>query len=191
MVSMVRVSAVTPYPMSQRLLERYVGGIVKGMACVKACSRDEFDPKSCDVAVVYAESPAQTTFLRKYRDLKVIGIRFTLQASGVRALSRLAKGSRVGVVADHHQCANMLLREVLDSGVFEPRFVSGAFSDMESMDVEAFAVAEEMDATLWSKYHGPAEKVMVLPRSLLPSSVAEIIGAVFQVQSEKAHPGAP
>ena len=171
---MVRVSAVTPYPMSQRLLERYVGGIVKGMACVKACSRDEFDPKSCDVAVVYAESPTQTTFLRKYRDLKVIGIRFTLQASGVRALSRLAKGSRVGVVADHHQCANMLLREVLDSGVFEPRFVSGAFSDMESMD----------------KYHGPAEKVMVLPRSLLPSSVAEIIGAVFQVQSERAYPGA-
>lgn len=186
---MVRISAVTPYPMSQKLLERYVGGIVKGMASVKACSRDEFDPESCDVAVVYAESPTQRMFLQKYRDLKVIGIRFTIQASGVRALSRLPSGSKIGVVADHHQCANMLLREVLDSGVFELRYVSGAFSDMESMDVDAFAVAEEMDATLWTKYHGPPEKVMVLPRSLLPSSVAEIIGAVVQVQSERAYPG--
>lgn len=180
----VRVCAVSPYPMSQRLLERYVGGVLKGMATVKACGRDEFDPSECDVAVVYAESPTQKIFARKYRELKVIGIRFTIQAAGVRALAHLPPGSRVGVVADHHECANMLLREILDSGVFEPRFVSGAFSDMDSMQVDAFAVAEEMDSILWTKYSGPREKVIVLPRSLFPSSVAEIISAVMHIESQ-------
>lgn len=53
---MVRVLAVTPYPMSQKLLQRYVGGILKGTAEVKACDRESFDPKDCDVAVAYAES---------------------------------------------------------------------------------------------------------------------------------------
>ncbi|HHY35188.1 MAG TPA: hypothetical protein GX510_06100 [Firmicutes bacterium] len=181
---MVRVTAVTPYPMSRLLLERYVGGILKGMAQVKSCGREEFVPSDCDIAVAYAESPTQRLLTRQYRDLKVIGIRFTIQAKAVRALSQLGPGTLVGVVADHHECANMLLREILDSGVFEPRFISGAFSDMKSMPVEIFTVAEEMDAVLWTKYQGPREKVMVLPRSLSPSSVGEIISAVVQLQTE-------
>lgn len=184
---LIKVCAVTPYPMSQRLLERYIGGILKGMASVKACSREEFDPGQCHVAVVYDHSPTFRLFSEKYRNLKLIGIRFTIQASGVRTLTHLAPGSTVGVVADHHQCANMLLREILDSGVFEPRFLTGAFSDMDSMKADTFAVAEEMDATLWTKYSGPKDKVKVLPRSLMPSTVGEIIGAVAQARSELGH----
>ena len=181
---MVKVSAVTPYPMSQKLLERYVGGVLKGMAVVKACGTDDFDLEDCDVAVVYGESPTQRLLERACRGVRVIGVRFTIQAQGVRLLASLPPGSMVGVVADHHECANMLLREILDSGVFEPRFTSGAFTDMDRMPVSAFAVAEEMDSILWTKYSGPREKVMVLPRSLQPSSVAEIISAVVQVRSE-------
>jgi hypothetical protein len=169
--------------MSQKLLERYVGGALKGMAVVKACGRDDFDPQGCDVVVVYGESPTQRLLERMCQGRRIIGVRFTIQAAGVRLLARLAPGSMVGVVADHHECANMLLREILDSGVFEPRYTSGAFTDMDRMPVDAFAVAEEMDSILWTKYSGPREKVMVLPRSLQPSSVAEVISAVVQARS--------
>lgn len=179
---MVRVTAVTPYPLSRKLLERYVGGILKGLSTVKAVGRDEFKPEECDVAVVYAQSPTEAILRRRYPDLKVIGIRFTIQASGVRTLNQLPPNSVVGVVADHHQCANMLLREILDSGVFEPRFFSGAFEDMETMPATIFAVAEEMDSVLWTKYTGPREKVIVLPRALSAASVAEIISAVTHVR---------
>ncbi|MGE5485687.1 MAG: hypothetical protein ACM3X4_11800 [Ignavibacteriales bacterium] len=177
----VRVVVATPYPKSQRLLERYVGGCLKGIATVEATGCDDFDFGACDILVFYERSPNESTFRQKLPYVELIGLRFIIQACGVRKLAALDPKTRVGVVAGHRPCANMLLREILDSGIYQPRFVTGAFGDIDSMDADVFAVAEEMEETFWTAYSGDRSRVIVLPRSLSNSSVAELINAASNV----------
>jgi len=181
MMPLVRVVVATPYPKSQRMLERYVGGCLKGIATVVATGSDDFEFDACDILVFYERSPNEFAFRQNLPYVEHIGIRFVIQAGGVRRLAALDQGARVGVVAGHRPCANMLLREILDSGIYQPRFVTGAFNDMQFMDVDVFAVAEEMEETLRAVYSGDNSRIIILPRSLSNSSVAELINTASRV----------
>jgi hypothetical protein len=178
---MVRVVVATPYPRSQALLERYVGGCLKGIATVRATSTDAVDGSDCDIVVVYHRGPDEARLKQRFPNVRVIGLDFEIQACGVRQLAALPGGMIVGVVAGHRTCANMFLREILDSGIYQPRFITGAFSDMPGMNVDAFAVAEEMEETLRAAYPVDKGKLLVLPRSLSNSSVVELISAASEV----------
>ncbi|NPV70366.1 MAG: hypothetical protein HPY55_06945 [Firmicutes bacterium] len=182
---MVKVVVATPYPRSQMLLERYVGGCLKGIASVRATSTDSVDGSECDIIVVYQRGPNETIFRQRFPDVRVIGISFEIQACGVRQLAALPRGMTLGVVAGHRTCANMFLREILDSGIYQPRFLTGAFGDMPSMTVDAFAVAEEMEETLRAVYPVDKDKLLVLPRSLSNPSVVELISAASEASKAK------
>jgi len=181
----VQVVVATPYPGAQRLLERYVGGCLKGIASVRAVETDRVDAGACDILAVYDHSPNKKVFPRRFPGARVIGIRFVIQASGVRALAALPPGITVGVVAAHRSCANQLLKQILDSGIYEPRFVTGSFDDIPVTRVDKFAVAEEMEEPFWGAYSGDRSKVLVLPRSLCNSSVVELINAASDVRAAR------
>ena len=73
-------------------------------------------------------------------------------------------------------------QEVVRSGISDNPVIIGTFEEMPVMQVDAFVVPEEL-ADLIPK-GVPADKVILVPRTISPWSAAEIISAALKVGNE-------
>lgn len=166
---------------STDFLHRRVGGILKGIAEVRPCTFQKLDKLKADIVICRAFGACVGDIKKKFENskTKVVEVDLILLPVAVRTLTSLDKSLTLGVVANHHRCANYLLSEIIRSGVLDHKFMAGAFEDMPQMPVDKFIISEEMsDAVNVSRLK---QEAIFVPRTISSNSAAELINAVMTI----------
>jgi len=163
------------------MLQRRVGGILKGIAPVKKLTSEEVQDNSGKMFVCLAYGYNYENLTQRFRnkDKIVIGVEMNLLPQGIRTVRQLDENLTLGVIAKHQRCANTFCSEIIRSALSGHRFVTGSFDDIDQMAVDAFLVPEEMESgTKGLKFPKP---VYYLPRSISPQSAALIIDNALKI----------
>lgn len=179
---MVKAMVVGTHKGTVDLLQRRVGGILKDIAKVDVCWFEDLDKAEGDIYISYAHGLRFPLIMEKFKntDKKVIGAELTLLPVGVRMLNAVLKGRKIGVVAEHLRCANYFLSEIIRTGVLDYEFIAGPISMMKDMDVDLYAIPEELIG-LVKKGDDRGKTIMQIPRTITPMCAAEMINAALEV----------
>ncbi|MEL7624691.1 MAG: hypothetical protein AAGU12_14085 [Clostridiales bacterium] len=178
---MLKATIVGGYNAPSKMLQRRIGGILKDIASVEICLFDELDKNESDIYIAYSHGIRYEKLRTKFRseNKKLIAAELTLLPIGIRMLKAIKKGSRVGVVAEHLRCANYFLGEILKAGVLDYHFLAGKITDMKRMNVDVFAIPEELlDLADESALQG--KNVLPIPRTITASCYADLINAAME-----------
>ena len=184
-MSLVRAAIVGVHEGPMDMLQRRVGGILKGIAEVITCTPEEVDRIDAPLLISYAHGARQQFMHGRFAhsDRKVIGAELTLLPVAVKTLRLLDPRLRVGVLAEHQRCANHFLSEIIRAGIMDFKFEIGTFEDMAELRVHRFVVSEEMAGYVNRKPLRPGQEIILVPRTISPTSAAEIIHAALEVAS--------
>ena len=183
-MNLVKAMVVGWHPGSDELLQRRVGGILKGLAKVQACTIDRINEHTdAQLLVTYANSHRlQEILVRKFKKkVKIVGVELTLLPPGIKAVRLIDPSVRLGVVAGHRRCANYFFSELVRAGVMDHTFSIGTFEDMPYMPVDQFVISEEMVSLI--KDPIDPKRIITVPRSISPASAADLIHAALEVAS--------
>ena len=181
-MSLIRAAIVGVHPGSKELLQRRVGGILKGLAQVITCSPEEADRIDAPLLVSYAHGARQQAMLEHFHgsSRKVIGVELTLLPVAVKTLRMLDPRVRLGVLAEHQRCANYFLAEIVRAGIADFKYEVGTFDSLAQLKVDKFVVSEEMEDVVDNRLLKPGQEIILVPRTISPTSAAEIIGAALE-----------
>lgn len=183
MPSLPEIAIVGVHEKSMLMLQRRVGGILKGIANVSICTPEKAESSRASVFICYSHGYRLALMKEKYKNKKIIlGVELAILPAGIRAIQTLPLYKKLGIVAEHRRCANWFFVEVVRSGISDNPVIIGTFEEMPVMQVDAFVVPEEL-ADLIPK-GVPADKVILVPRTISPWSAAEIISAALKVGNE-------
>lgn len=179
---MVKAIVVGTHKGTVDLLQRRVGGILKDIAKVDVCWFEDLDKTEADIYISYAHGIRFQLIQEKFRNTgkKVIGAELTILPVGIRMLNALPKGQKIGILAEHLRCANYFLSEIIRTGVLDYNFIAGPISVMKDMDVDVYAIPEEM-VELIKKGDNKDKKLIPIPRTITPMCAAEMINAALEV----------
>ncbi|MDN5301013.1 MAG: hypothetical protein PWQ60_527 [Thermoanaerobacteraceae bacterium] len=179
---MVKAMVVGTHIGTVDLLQRRVGGILKDIAKVDVCWFEDLDKTDADIYISYAHGMRFPLIKEKFKntDKKVIGAELTILPVGVRMLNAVPKGQKMGVVAEHLRCANYFLSEIIRTGVLDYEFSAGPISAMKDMDVDVYAIPEELIG-LVKKGDNRGKSLIQIPRTITPMCAAELINAALEV----------
>lgn len=180
-MDLVRVAVVGEHKDYMELLQRRVGGILKGIAVTTVCHIDKVEKTDAPLLICYAFGEHFNDLRERFQHTgkRVMGAELTLLPAGIRGLRMVPKDMKLGVVAEHRPCANYLLSDVVRSGIMEYKFFIGTFDEMKEMPVDKFVVPEEMAAVVDLK--NIKREVILVPRTISPYSAAEIINAALEL----------
>jgi len=180
-VGLVRAAVVGEHRDYMELLQRRVGGILKGIAVTIICPSDRIEKTDASLLICYAFGEYFHGLRERFQntDKRVVGAELTLLPAGIRSLRMVPRDIKLGVVAQHRQCANYLLSDIVRSGVMEHRFFIGTFDEMKEIPVDKFVVPEEMASVVDLK--GIKQEVILVPRTISSYSAAEIINAAMEL----------
>ncbi|OAT86082.1 hypothetical protein [Desulfotomaculum copahuensis] len=184
-MDLIQAVVVSEIKDSMDLLQRRVGGILKGIAVTGVCHFEQVDRVTAPLLICYAFGEHYYELKEKFqtRGRRVIGAELTLLPAGVRNLRLVPASVTLGVVAQHRRCANYFLSDIVRSGVMEHRFIIGTFDEMKDMPVDKFVVPEEMIAAVDRK--GVSGEIITVPRTVSAFSAAEIINTALEVAMVK------
>jgi len=165
------------------MLQRRVGGILKGIAPVKKLTSDEVQDESGSMFVCLAYGYNYENLTQRFRnqDKVVIGVEMNLLPQGIRVVRQLDERFTLGVVASHQRCANSFCSEIIRSTLSEHRFITGSLDDINKMPVDAYLIPEEMEFST-KKLNFP-KPVYYLPRAISPKSAALIIDHALRLKN--------
>lgn len=179
---LIRVGIVSLRLEISNMLQRYVGGILKGIAVVDIVRdidhalRDEYD-----LYVVYTVGIVFKKLNTKIETERIVPVELFPMPMGIKRVMQIPEGSRLGVIAGHYWDATDLLGQLLHAGVRNYRFTTDSTSHAEEMDVDYYVVPEECIKDIQDKPQ-IMRNALVIPRSLAAQSISEIIKRVISVQ---------
>ena len=184
-MNQVNVMVVGATPRANDTWQKRVGGVLQNIAEVRKGLIEDIIKMRPDLVVCYNNG----AMARKVKEITggtgivALGVSLTLLPIGIKTLYQLGVNKRVGVVAHHLRCANILLSEIVSSGFFENRFITGTFTEMRDMDVNFFVAGEEMVNLADRK--GISVPIITIPRGLSPYSVATLVNTVNEIAGTK------
>ncbi len=172
---MLKVMVVGTHRGTVDLMQRRIGGILKDIAQVETCWYDDVDRTDADIYLCYSNGVRLDALQKRFKntDKEVVGVQFTLLPVGVRTLKSLPPRSKLGVFAEHLQCANSFLGDIITSGVVDYRFVAAPLSEMRDADVDYYVVPEELDDQVRAEDY--SVRLLYVPRIVTASCAANII----------------
>jgi hypothetical protein len=181
---MVQVLVIGGSEGADEMLERRIGGILRGLARVRRGNYNDPFPGDIDLVVFYGKGKRLREMQkRNLPGVALVGAELTLLPAGLKELQKIKPGQVCGVVAEHQRCANIFLSEIIRAGFVENRFVTGTFQEIERLEADCFIVSEEM-APLFPP--DPKNRPLVaIPRTVSPESAAEIINLVLEIGARK------
>ncbi len=177
------VVVVSYCPDSLEMLQRRVGGILKGIAPVEKLLSDELpDEANAAMYVCFARGKNFDVLTERVRGgTPVIGAELTLLPAAVRAVRSIGESKVLGVVSDHQRCANYFLGEIIASAPTPHRYVTGTFHDMPAMPADVFLIPEELEHTARRIGIPAGREAVFLPRAISQRSAAEIIDQAMRL----------
>jgi len=166
------------------MLQRRVGGILKGIAPVKKLTSAEVQADSGDMFVCLAYGYNYENLTQRFRnqDKIVIGVEMNLLPQAIRTVRQLDEGLTLGVIATHQRCANAFCSDIIRSTLSRHHYTTGSLDDFQNMAVDAYLVPEELEATT-SQLNFP-KPVYYLPRAISAQSAALIIDHALKLVSK-------
>ncbi len=180
MPGLIKVAAISFRPEIKSMLHRYVGGILKEIATVTALTPEEALVSQSDLYVVYTQGTVYTQLSKKINIELLIPVELFPLPVGMKRVLSLPEGSRLGILAGHLWDAADFLRQLIEMGARNYYFSTGTPEITTTMDDDYFVVPEEIAPYI--KDPQAAKKMVIVPRTLDPQSVASIIKVALKIQ---------
>jgi histidinol phosphatase-like PHP family hydrolase len=157
------------------MLQRRVGGILKGIAPVKKLTSQEVEGDSGDIFVCLAYGYNYENLTQRFRhqDKIVIGVEMNLLPQAIRVVRQLDESWTLGVLSNHQRCANTFCSDIIRSTLSGHVYTTSTFEDLDKLKVDAYLVPEELAASTSSLKF--AKPVYYLPRAISAQSAALLI----------------
>lgn len=183
MPGIINVAAVSFRPEISDMLQRYVGGILKGIAVVKATTPQEALNTKYDLYIVYTMGIVYRELSQKIEVGRIITAELFPMPQGIKRVLLIPEGSRLGILGGHIWDAADLLGQLINVGVRTFGFCTGTPETAASMDVDWYVLPEELAPYI--KEPQVKNKLVIIPRMLDSQSVARIISTALRIQKEK------
>lgn len=180
----INVAAVSFRPEISEMLQRYVGGILKDIAVVKALTPEEALGTKYDLYIVYTMGIVYRQLSKVIDMEKILIAELFPMPQGIRRVLLLPEGSRLGILGGHVWDAADLLGQIINVGVRNYLFSTGTPETAAAMDVDWYVLPEEI--VPYIKEAHVRKKLVIIPRMLDSQSVARIISTALRIQKEKA-----
>lgn len=178
------VIVVSYCPDSLEMLQRRVGGILKGIASVKKLLSEEVPEDGAGTMYVcLARGMNYDVLTQRFKNEGkiIIGAELTLLPTAIRTLRTISEDKILGVVSDHQKCANYFLSEIISSVSTSHRYITGTFSDVRQMPADVLVIPEELEQTSKSLGIPKLKETVYLPRAISQHSAAEIIDHALKI----------
>jgi len=166
MHGLIKVAAVSFRLEIREMLQRYVGGILKGIAQVSAVTTEEALEGKYDLYVVYTMGTVFKQLTQKVDPEKIIPVDLFPIPTGMKKVLAIPEGSNVGVVAGHLWDAADFLAQLVQVGVRNYQFSTATPNTILTMDVD----------------NNKSKKIVVVPRTLEPRTVSRIITEALKIK---------
>ena len=181
MHGLIKVAAVSFRLEIREMLQRYVGGILKGIAQVSAVTTEEALEGKYDLYVVYTMGTVFKQLTQKVDPEKIIPVDLFPIPTGMKKVLAIPEGSNVGVVAGHLWDAADFLAQLVQVGVRNYQFSTATPNTILTMDVDWYIVPEEI-APYVKLDNNKSKKIVVVPRTLEPRTVSRIITEALKIK---------
>ncbi len=165
------------------MLHRRIGGILKDIAIVQTCLFSKVEDTDYDIYFCYAEGVRQKKLQQmfKWTNKLVIGAELTLLPIGIRKLNSLPVNSHIAVFAEHLQCANNLLGEIITAGVTQYRFGAYPINEIDDVKADYFVIPEESEEMMKPYLKLVKDRLILVPRTIKPSCASFIIKQAMSI----------
>lgn len=180
---LINVAAVSIRSEIREMLQRYVGGILKGIGVVRSLTPEEALESKSDLYLVYTIGPVFKKLSEKIELERIIEVQLFPMTTGIKRIFALPPGSRIGVIAGHSWDAADFLGQLVGIGFRNYLFTTGTPENVSSMVVDYFVIPEEIAPYIKDKE--VARNMIVVPRTLDSQSVASIIKEALRIQKDK------
>jgi len=181
---MIRVGVFSIRKEIADMLQRYVGGVLKDIAIVKKIdSIDEALEDTYDLYVVYTVGVVYKKLLSKIDGDRVIPVDLFPMPAGMKRVLCIEEGKILGILAGHIWDSADLLDQLIQAGIRNYRFITGTTKDADKVQADYYLVPEECMADIYSET--VKSKMVVIPRSLSPKSVSELVIRTIKYNQDK------
>ena len=111
---------------------------------------------------------------------RIVAADFFPMPMGIKRVMSIPEGKTLGVIAGHYWDAADLLRQLMETGVRNYRFITGTTSEAASIQADCYLIPEECLGDITEQ--SVKSRLVVIPRSMAARSVSELIRKVFAIQ---------
>lgn len=191
-MSLARVVVTAQSNGALEMLQRRVGGILKGLALVSKTYPENIGKSNPDLVVAYAKGLRVEEVKSWHPGKRFIAVELVIHSAGIRAIKQIEEDKIIGIVAKHRRCANYFLEEITKSISLNNRLTTGSFDDVnQSVLADVYLVSGEMEEDTKNKALRviPSNKLVMVSRTISPYSAAELINVTYEINREKKEKG--
>jgi|LSQX01.1.fsa_nt_gb hypothetical protein len=193
-MSLARVVVTAQSNGALEMLQRRVGGILKGLAHVSKIYPDQYQigKVNPDLVVAYAKGLRVEEIKSWYPGKPFIAVELVIHSTGIRSIKQIDEDKIIGIVAKHRRCANYFLEEITKSISLNNRLVTGCFDDVnKSISADVYLISGEMEEDTKNRALRviPSHKLVMVSRTISPYSAAELINVTYEINREKKERG--